>query len=82
MRSPGLLLLPRLKLSSQCGPPCLVYLPLPGQTVLGPPELPCPESREPTALRVGRFPDSPPQQLPEQSVQLPQAGVLSRAFLL
>ena len=32
---------------------------------LGPPELPCPESGEPGALRVGRFPDGPSQQLPE-----------------
>ncbi|XDA69656.1 hypothetical protein R6Z07F_000028 [Ovis aries] len=49
---------------------------------LGPPELPCPESGEPGALRIGRFPDGPSQELPEQSVQLPRAGALSRAFFL
>lgn len=50
--------------------------------LLGPPELPCPESGEPGALWVGHFPDGPSQQLPEQSVQLPKTGALSRAFLL
>lgn len=49
---------------------------------LGPPELPCPESGEPGALRIGCFPDCPSEELPEQSVQLPQAGALSRAFFL
>lgn len=49
---------------------------------LGPPELPCPESGEPGALRIGCFPDCPSEELPEQSVQLPRAGALSCAFFL
>lgn len=43
---------------------------LPGRTHGGPPELPCPESGEPGALRIGRFPDGPSQEPPEQSVLL------------